>query len=189
MAIALGFQRELSVLAYLMSGTRTTLGKTGEMFAKITLEAHGYLADIEHERQLGDLRVVTPAGSIMRVEVKTARVNKDGYFQFCVERRTKKGRLKTSCRKCDAVILLGVNQSGRVEIYVLPAKAATNISIIKIPAKLSGRTRWKQYRQHMGRVNLNEIESANREIATTGSTDYRPIFTDSADWRTSQAGK
>lgn len=164
MGISLGFSRELSSLAYLMSGERTTLGRTGELYATILMEAHGYLAQITHDYQRGDIRVVSPSGTVMYVEVKTARVNKDGYFQFCITRRTKTGRIKTSCRNCDAVILLGINRSGLVEIYVLPAKAVQDYSIIKIPTKLSAKSHWKQYRQHVGNVNLNEIERLRREI-------------------------
>jgi len=164
MGISLGFSRELSTLAFLMSGDRVTLGRAGEIYAKILLEAHGYLSDIDHERRRGDLRVVTPSGTIMRVEVKAARIGKDGSYQFCVNRKTKSGRVKTSCNDCDAVILLGITASGRVEIYVLPAKAAANYRIIKIRPKSSGKNHWNQYRQHCGNVNLTEIEGLNREI-------------------------
>jgi len=189
MGISLGFSRELSTLSFLMSGDRCSLGRAGEMYAKILFEAHGYLADIEHERQLGDLRIVTPAGSILRVEVKTARLSKRDYFEFGLKVKTKGGTYRTNCEKCDAVVLLGVNRSGRVEIYVLPAKAAANVSQIKIPSKLSAKSHWKQYRQYTGNINLSSVEELNREPVDCRNTDYLPIFTRSADWRTSQAGK
>jgi hypothetical protein len=164
MGISLGFSRELSSLAYLMSGDRVTLGKTGELYAKILFDAHGYLSEIDHQRLNGDLRVCTPSGVVMRVEVKAARVGKGGYYQFCLTRRTRTGYVKTSCRNCDAVVLLGITASGRVEIYVLPAKAVQDRAIIKIPAKTGGKSQWRKYRQHPGAVNLNEIEGLRRDL-------------------------
>lgn len=189
MGISLGFSRELSSLAYLMSGDRVTLGRTGEVYARILFEAHGYLADIDHARKRGDLKVTTPSGTIMRVEVKAARVGKDGYYQFCLTRRTKSGRIKTSCAECDAVVLLGIAASGRVEIYVLPAIAAQHLSIIKIPANLSAKTRWKQYRQHVGSVNLNAIEGASRELLDVGNNPYALVPSISRARRMAEARK
>ena len=165
MGISLGFSRELSTLAMLMSGSRVTLGKTGERYAQILLEAHGYLANIDHKLKCGDLRVCTPSGTVMRVEVKAARVGSGGYYQFCLTRRTKQGRIKTSCAQCDAVILLGISASGRIEIYVLPAQAVQDRAIIKIPSKLSGKSHWKQYRQYPGAVSLDAVEGLRREVA------------------------
>lgn len=189
MGISLGFSRELSTLSYLMCGDRVTLGRTGELYAKILLEAHGYLADIDHERKRGDLKVWSPAGTILRVEVKAARLSKDGSYQFCMNRKTKTGRVKTSCGDCDAVILLGITKAGRVEIYVLPAKAAQNYKIIKIRPKLKGKNRWAQYRQQCGNVNLNEVEGLNREIDSLRS-DLHGIFPNGLHGiSVSQAGK
>lgn len=165
MGISLGFSRELSSLAYLMSGDRCSLGRAGEMYAKILCEAHGYLADIMHERFNGDLRVVAPSGVVLRVEVKTARVSKRGYYEFGLKIKTKTGQIRTDCANCDAILLLAISASGRVEIYVLPAKAAANVKVIKIPAKLSGKSHWKQYRQFTGAVSFSAIEGATREIA------------------------
>lgn len=186
MPIALGFSRELSSLAFLMSGSRVTLGKTGEIYAQRMFEAHGYLADIDHQLKCGDLKVITPSGTVMRVEVKAARVNKDGYYQFCVTRRTKQGRIKTSCKDCDALVLLGIAASGKVDIYVVPAKVVTHQSIIKIGAKQGQKSRWKQYRQHLGAISLNEIEEARRDIDSSGNIDSYPVFTRGADYRASQ---
>lgn len=189
MGISLGFSRELSSLAYLMSGDRVTLGRTGEVYAKILLEAHGYLADIDHDRKRGDLRVVSPAGTVMRVEVKAARLGKDGSYQFCITRRTKQGRIKTSCCDCDAVVLLGIKPSGTVEIYVIPAKAAQHISIIKIRTNSSGKSRWKQYRQHCGNVSLNAIEGLQREILLGRDSLHSGFSINNRAVSSSQAGK
>lgn len=175
MGISLGFSRELSTLAYLMTGDRCSLGKAGEMYAKILLEAHGYLADIDHKRLHGDLKVIAPSGLVMRVEVKTARLSKRKYFEFALTVKNKAGQTCTDCKKCDAIILLGIQPSGRVEIYVLPAKGAANVKHINIPAKTSGKSHWKQYRQHVGNVSLNEIEGANRELLDSGNTLHHSV--------------
>lgn len=164
MAIALGFSRELSTLAGLMLRGRQTLGMVGEQYARIMCEAHGYLADIDHNRSCGDLRVVCPSGQVLRVEVKAARIGKDGYFQFCVTRRTKKGYIKTSCTNCDALMMLGVTASGRIEIYIVPSQMCQNYSIIKFSPKLSANHKWKQYRQFPGNLSFKVVEELHREI-------------------------
>jgi len=178
MAIALGFSRELSTLAYLMTGTRITLGKVGEYYAKILLEAHGHLADLDHQRGQGDLRVVCPSGTVLRVEVKASRLSKRQYFEFCLKKYNGK-TMKTDCSGADAILLLGVKPSGRVEIYVVPQPAAANVKVIKVPSKLSpSKSIWHQYRQHVGNINFKEIEELNRELLGSGNpvnADY-PTF-------------
>lgn len=164
MAIALGFSRELATLAGLMMRGKQTLGLVGEQYARIMLEAHGYLVDVNKDRLCGDLRVVCPSGQVLRVEVKSTKLNKDGRFQFCITRRTKSGYIKTSCANCDAVMLLGVTASGRVEIYIIPSQVIANYSIVKFSPKLSANHKWKQYRQYPGSLSFKAIEDLSREV-------------------------
>lgn len=145
-------------------GDRVTVGTVGEHYAKILLEAHGYLVDIDHQPKRGDLRVITPDGDILRVEVKTARPSKRGYFEYNLA-KWRNGKQSTCSSGCDVLILLGVNRAGLVEIYVLPQKAAANINVIKIPANcIASRSTWRQYRQWSGNVSLKAVSEARRNV-------------------------
>lgn len=158
MPIALGFQRELAMLSSLMSGTRCALGRIGEMFVKVALEANGYLADILPERGAGDIRAVAPDGQVVRVEVKTARLSKCGYFQFILKKKYKNGTFKTDCSNCDVVICLCVFPSKRVEIYVIPYSEVRNLTIVKIPKNIDiSKSIWRKYRQRLQTLTLNEV--------------------------------
>jgi len=177
MPISLGFSIQLASLTFIMATDRVSLGVVGEQYAKILLEAHGYLAEIDHQRRRGDLRVTTPDGEILRVEVKTARLSKRKYFEYGLKIFSN-GRLRTDCTNCDALLLLGVRPTGLVEFYVVPVKAAANIKVIKIPGKKSRfHSNWKQYRQFEGSLNLNAIVEANRELMDSRDRFYRSLST------------
>lgn len=157
MPIALGFQRELSMLSSLMRGTRSTLGRIGEMFVVVALEANGYLADLDHQPGAGDIRASCPDGQIKRVEVKTARLDKRGCFQFILKKRYPNGTFKTDCSNCDIVICLCVFPSGRVEIYTIPGNEVRNITKLQIPSKIAhSKSNWLKYHQSVHRLNLRE---------------------------------
>jgi hypothetical protein len=165
MPISLGFSRELATLSHLMSGDHVSLGRIGEEYARIALEAHGYLVGTSRERRHGDLWVSCPSGRHLCVEVKTARIGKDGTWQFCIKRKYNNGAIKTDCSKCDAVMLLAVRLSGNVEFFIIPSKAIQYTHIIKIGAFLKGsKSKYLIYRQQIGRLNFDKIEGLAREM-------------------------
>lgn len=157
MAIALGFQRELSMLCSIMSGSRVSLGRVGEQYCKVALEANGYLTDIDHQKGAGDLRTVLPDGQVLRIETKIAKLNKDGHFQFCIT-KWKNGQMFTDCSGCDALMCLGIRQSGMAQFWIIPIPVVKQYKKIQITGKLNDfSAKWMGYRQHLGNLNFKEI--------------------------------
>jgi hypothetical protein len=172
MAIALGFSRELARLTRIMAQDRVTLGYVGEEYAKVVLEAHGYITEIDHEAKHGDLHCMDAQGNIIRVEVKTSRIGKDKYFTFNL-RKWRNGVQTTNCTKCDALFLQCVRPSGLVEFYVIPHYAVSDINIIKIRSKATKYpSRWKQYRQYEGSITFRPIVEANRGVLAVGDMSH-----------------
>lgn len=70
----------------------------------------------------GDVFVIRRIGTVdvtEHMEVKTAKADRRGYFQFCLN-RTIAGRVCTDCHNADTVILLAVNANFQVTMYVIP---------------------------------------------------------------------
>ena len=168
MAISLGFSRELARLTRIMAQDRVTLGYVGEEYAKLALEAHGYVVEVSHEAKHGDLHCMDADGNIIRVEVKTSRIGKDKYFTFNL-RKWRNGVQTTDCSKSDALFLQCVRPSGLVEFYVIPHFAVSTINIIKIPSK-KGKfpSKWSIYRQYEGSLSFKAIVEANRGLLDSG---------------------
>lgn len=98
--------------------TRKSLGTLGEWTAQRWFAQRGIRAEkAGHGR--GDL-ILTNAHQI-RVEVKTARRDMRGQFQFCLYRKIKGGRLCTDFRKADVVLLLLVEHDATVIMLSIPA--------------------------------------------------------------------
>lgn len=164
MAIALGFSRELARLTRIMAQDRVTLGYVGEEYAKVALEAHGYVVDVTHERKCGDFHCMDCDGNIVRVEVKTSRIGKDKYFTFNLA-KWRNGVQTTDCSKSDALFLQCVRPSGLVEFYVIPTPTISGINIIKIPSKKPRKgCKWFPYRVHTLTNCFKPILEANRGV-------------------------
>lgn len=158
MPIALGFKREIERFAYLLAGDRNMLGRAGELLAQIMFEANGYVCEIDHQKFQGDLRVTTPSGMVMRVEVKTSRKGARGGFQFNLWKKSKHG-MHTNCEQCDVLVLLCVRPSGMLHVFILPGAAVRNRRSITLsdPSKRMS-SKYAVYRQYMDSISLKKIE-------------------------------
>jgi len=108
--------------------TPQQLGLFGEKLAKRKLENFGL--DVLWVAQL-DLGYDLLVNESLKVEVKTARMNVRGKFQFCL---TKKDH--TNIRKSDVVILQCVFPNGCIEVFVVPTNIVENNSQITIGGNL-----------------------------------------------------
>lgn len=104
--------------------TPQQLGLLGEKIAKRNLEKFGLDVLLVSELSLGyDLLV----NDVLKVEVKTARMNKRGSFQFCLTKSD-----HTDIRKSDIVILQCIFPNGCIETFVVPTIIVKNNSQITI---------------------------------------------------------
>ena len=122
------------------------LGALGEQLVYLLLEQNGYTVSAVHPgEKRGDLRVVTPSGEIMRVEVKTSRRAPDGKWRF---RLYKPGH--TDHKHSDVVILLCIARTGYSVPFVIPTdvlRYQTNAVISSNPYVYAGK--FAPYRQKM----------------------------------------
>lgn len=165
MTLSLGFQREISKLTYLLSGSRAMLGRAGELLAQTIIEANGCQCDIEHIKFKGDLRVVTPSGCVLRVEVKTARQSKRGDWQFNLYKKSRAG-IHTDCTGADAVLLIAVRPSGMCHLFLVPCLVLFGRSSIKMcDPQHKAHQRYGIYRQFIDSLSFDEIERLTSTIA------------------------
>lgn len=175
MAIAIGFSRELARLTRIMAQDRVTLGYVGEEYAKVALEAHGYVVDVTHEKKCGDFHCMDEHGAIVRVEVKTSRIGKDKYFTFNLA-KWRNGVQTTDCSKSDALFLQCVRPTGAVDFYVIPTFAVSGINIIKIPSKKGKKpSKWNIYRVYTLTNCFKPIFEANRGILDSGDMSIASV--------------
>jgi Holliday junction resolvase-like predicted endonuclease len=92
------------------------VGIIGEMIAAEYLRRAGCrVQPTEQGSRRGDLRVITPAGELLYIEVKTARRGKDNKWRFTL---IKTGH--TDHRATNAVLLLAVTRSAAVVPFIIP---------------------------------------------------------------------
>jgi hypothetical protein len=145
----LGYQQTLPYLRQHMTMDHVSVGVAGELFIAASLEAAGYLVSTIHVR--GDLKVITPDGEILYVEIKTARLSTDKKYRFTLY---KKGH--TDHRHADIVILVCILKSGDVVPFVVPAAAVRDQKqavITSYPHTYAGR--FAQYRQRPKSLTLS----------------------------------
>lgn len=105
---------------------KKTLGYVGERTVERELARAGYHVE-RAQRKEGDLRVIDSDGVMHRVEVKTARPDKQGRWSFCLRRRLARG-ICTDYTDSDYLILLAV-RGIYAEVYVLPCAAVQQANI------------------------------------------------------------
>lgn len=128
---------------YFARATPQALGTVGEIYAREMLEAAGYYARPSSRFQ-GDLLVRDPLiGTLYRVEVKTARKNRDGWWQFLLK---KEG--KTDSHHSDFLILLQVTDSYRVIPYIIPT-SVLSVNQIKISSPELYRGKYARFRAQL----------------------------------------
>lgn len=129
------------------------LGALGEQLCYHLLTARGYTVSGVHPGEhRGDLRAITPAGEVLRVEVKTARRSRDGKWRFLLRKAN-----KTDCSHSDVVILLCAMKTGYVVPFVIPTPALARrqqACITSDPYNYAGK--YARYRQPMHSLSLEE---------------------------------
>lgn len=142
--VALGINELKSHLAR----ARVYTGAAGEMMVTRALEARGY--EVSRDRTRGDLKVITPDGEIVGVEVKTARKCSDGKWRFLLRKDGHQDH-----RKSDVVIMLCVMRTGDVVPFVVPTSVLVDqrqAVITSLPYTYAGKL--AAYRQRMHELSI-----------------------------------
>lgn len=142
--------------------TRVT-GYLGELLVLEALKKTRWRAYQPKAHKIGDLVITdTSTGEILKVEVKTARRDKKGRWQFCLNKNDKHG--VTSIAHSDVVILLAIDNLNRVFPYVIPSsffESRTKIALTTHPDKYAGR--WSSFKQTL---NLSlDTQGLNETVA------------------------
>lgn len=135
-----------------MAQTQVSLGLAGEILVAQALTKRGYEAYISHKN--GDLLVYNQRGDTLTVEVKTARKNSQGVYQFCLIKDWQ-GRRCCDHRKADFTVLLCVLRTGNVIPFVVPARTVgdrRSASVTSNPRTYAG---WlSAFRQSIDHIRL-----------------------------------
>lgn len=148
----IGLQQTLITIFDLQSASHTAIGRFGEEWLAQNLEKRGYLVSIAHAE--GDLKVISRDGEILSVEVKTARVNGDGKWQFTL-RKYWQGRTCADHRNVDFVVLVCVEKTGRLTPFVIPITVLAHrqaVAITSNPRTYGGAL--AKYRQTLKKLTL-----------------------------------
>lgn len=124
-------------IAQALQSKPQTLGVHGEQVAMALFEKNGYRV-LRPGIKSGDLLVVhLETGEVNKIEVKTARRNSAGRWQFNLR---KKG--KTDSRYSDYVLLMAVIVSGRVVPFLIPSEevsARSQVTLFSHPDRYNGK--------------------------------------------------
>lgn len=146
------------LIASLSNPSHTAIGAIGEQLVYHALTSAGNIVSAVHPReQRGDLRVITPHGEVLRVEVKTARRASDNKWHFTLR---KKG--KTDHTHSDVVILLCVTLTGYCVPFVIPTKRLIHqqqACITSDPYRYTGK--FASYRQRLTNLMLETTSCAH----------------------------
>ena len=120
-------------------------GKLGEKIAASLFDEAGFwTAKFKQGTKCGDLEVYRKdTGEKFKVEVKTARKDKEGHYQFCLKR----DQNMTDCKYADYVLLLAAMDSGVIVPFLIPVTAIgkqKKFTIQSNPLAFGGN--WSKYR-------------------------------------------
>lgn len=156
----IGQQLTIPQLRRHLSQSRSAVGVAGEILVARALEAQGHRVSIAHDR--GDLSVFLPDGQILGIEVKSARRNKQGKYQFTLWKHWQ-GRQCADHHNADVVILLCVLRTGDAVPFVVPVETLGTrhtVAITSFPTDYNG---WLvTYRQTIRQLHLPETEIVSR---------------------------
>lgn len=156
----------------LNAGSAFVRGKIGEKMVFHMLKWQGYQVYEPDGRCQGDIKVIDQTtGEAIRVEVKTARANVRGKYQFCLKKDDKYGG--TDCRRADVVVLVAVTKSGSNVLFVIPADECKGrqITISGNPHEYRGK--YLKFRQYHNTLNLRtDVHKFSHRIAT----DLNPVY-------------
>lgn len=146
----IGLQGTLPEMTAHLAQSHVSVGLAGEIVVARAFEANGYAVDISHEG--GDLHVIDADGVMHRVEVKTARKGKGGYWRFTLYKKGSQDH-----RKADFVVLLALSKTGYGVPFVLPISACRDKNSAAISSwPLYYRGWLAQYRQTIRSLRLPE---------------------------------
>lgn len=100
----------------------TCLGYVGEIVAKKLFEYNNL--DVWHT---GNFQEYDLTVNGIRFEVKTARLNKDNRYSFCLNRV-----YHCDIRHADYVVLLAVGKHGNISTYIIPTDVLHNVKTLKL---------------------------------------------------------
>lgn len=127
------------------AASRKGVGLLGEKVGAAIFEEAGFwAAKFKQGTKCGDLKVARKDnGEEFKIEVKTARKDKEGIYQFCLVRD---GNM-TDCKHADYVLLLASMDSGAVVPFLIPVTAIGNQKKFTISSNpLEYRGNWSKYR-------------------------------------------
>lgn len=136
-----------------LADTSYAVGAHGQTVATALLEASGYEVSNHGDYCRGhDLTAVDPeTGFVIRVEVKAARRNSRGGWQFTLRKRGPYGYAEHT--HSDVLLLLAVMASGRIVPYVIPVDDVRDKRAIHIPSHPSiYRGKYAHYRQSANNI-------------------------------------
>jgi Holliday junction resolvase-like predicted endonuclease len=135
-----------------------SVGLYGEGLALLALRRAGYIVSQAHvgERR-GDLIIIdSKTGEITtRIEVKTARLSKDGRYHFCL-RRQLPDRLCTSADHADVLLLLAC-EAHSISAYVIPTALIPGLTCIAMTSRYGGK--YAQFRQAIHDLTLPNVKN------------------------------
>lgn len=170
-----------SLMAYfcnhiLTARTAFVRGSIGETLVLEMLKAQGYQARKTTGKCRGDLLVTDQTtGETVKVEVKTARADGRGKFQFCLKKDDRYGG--TDCTRADVLVLLCVTKSGSHALFVMPSENLNQraLTISGNPHEYSGK--YKNYRQYH---NTLEIRTNVSIFIDRVATLRHPVYSEVA---------
>ena len=129
-------------IAQALQSKPQALGVHGEQVATELFKQNGYRV-LRPGIKSGDLLVVhLETGEVNKIEVKTARRNGQGRWQFNMR---KKGH--TDARYSDYILLMAVIVSGRVVAFLIPSvevSARSQVTLFSHPDRYAGK--YREYR-------------------------------------------
>lgn len=150
----IGLQQGLVTIFDLQSTSHTAIGRFGEEWLSQRLQARGYIVSIIHAE--GDLKVITPDGEILYIEVKTSRANDRGKYCFTLYKQAKSGRIKADHRTADFVALLCIMPHGAIVPFIVNAdelRTKRSASITSNPRTYAGK--FSQFRQQPSKLSIH----------------------------------
>lgn len=149
----IGVQQGLTTIFDLQSTSHTAIGCFGEEWLAQRLQARGYLVSIVHAE--GDLKVITPDGEILYIEVKTSRVNDRGKYCFTLYKQAKSGKVKADHRTADFIALLCIMPHGSIVPFIVNTdelRGSKSACITSNPRTYHGKL--AQFRQSPNRLTI-----------------------------------
>jgi len=151
------YERAIWDIARNAKGSHLAVGYGGESIAIGAFQHIGWKAQHSRSKKCGDVEVFTPKGAKMTIEVKTARVSKDGTYQFCLQKVNAQGKVKTCASDSDYLMLIAITKVDNVYCWLIPAFLVAGLKKITLQASaLSGEGKYGAYRQKIDSISIEK---------------------------------